>query len=1416
MPLDQGIQNMPGTSVADSRLPAGTAVNSNYVSVQTGEEFSSEFLRDRLAPKMVPAGLPVVQNRDIGVGFNNDNDHVTKKRAPVGLSIVPNRDMAVGFTNDHERITPKGAPTGLSIFPPREIGIGFNYDHERVTPKGAPAGLSIAPNREIAVGFNYDHEHITPKGAPPALLVPNREMGVVFNNDHDHINPNGAPTGLPMFFSREVGVGFTYDHDRVTPKGAHPGLSIVPNREMGFGFSNNHDRLTPKGAPTGLSMVPSRDMGFGFSNNHDRLTPKGPPPGLTIVPPREIGFGFNNDNDRVTPKGVPTGLPAVQNQEIGIGYNNDHDRQMGYEDLTRILGLRRMDSECGSDVSEFASAKAGPPEVEYYSLVDRGRGHIDDVANSQGPWEANCLLNFDQANLGSRVPITIPQSPRSYYPFEAGTNDGSQSGKLRILCSFGGKILPRPSDGKLRYVGGETRIVSIRKNISWEELVNKTSGICIQPHTIKYQLPGEDLDALISVSSDEDLQNMMEEYEGIEKSAGSQRLRIFLIPASEAENRSSGTLQQTSPDYEYVVAINGILDPSPQKMSAEQLMTDATKSGATSDHALNFQRDSPSCLHQGESKDGPSVWQAAQFTKDFLNTSSSPAQSTSFSPKLAENRNAGSGIMQSHEDNLWIHSVESNSSFITAQLPADHSIGKSSEQGYESHFLGRQGSRDFVTPSGTDGDHSHFNGKISLAQGKAMHRERHMSVADSRAFMLGSNDSIDSHHCLTHAYSDSQLQQYVQKSPHCSQEEINPSSPLNFAKLVISASPLDKVRHPQEIVHSGTPEVRNQLVDMETSGPHKRVDLMIPAYSEPLDGHQYLEGGSNVANERSHSGAEDHGSKLYEGMRDQTALPTDAQVLQVQHQLASTTVNALSSAIDVPTQKHGYQPGDTLCDLLEINKSVEAQQSHFQHQQLDLLSGLAGDSLVPQGQTSVACHQEKTSLKKLLMDSSIACPSKVHNIDPHSSDQSTKDASAFGEESLLHPSNKADQSIKKLEKLEDGLSGQVLAKDNEVSQAEFLNTHKQNLEPFVVTENVPDCLSQAVDFSSAFAPHAEEAVIRGWQQPNVAEGDGIDAEIECEDAKTQYTHKDDSMGDAMMAEIEAGLYGLQIIKNADLEELRELGSGTYGTVYHGKWRGTDVAIKRIKKSCFSGRSSEQERLTRDFWREAQILSKLHHPNVVAFYGVVPDGAGGTLATVTEYMVNGSLRNVLLKKDRSLDRRKRLIIAMDAAFGMEYLHSKNIVHFDLKCDNLLVNMRDPQRPICKVGDFGLSRIKRNTLVSGGVRGTLPWMAPELLNGSSSKVSEKVDVFSFGIAMWEILTGEEPYANMHCGAIIGGILKNTLRPPVPERCDAEWRKLMEECWSADPDARPSFTEITDRLRSMSAALQSRGHQPQKSVG
>jgi tRNA A-37 threonylcarbamoyl transferase component Bud32 len=395
---------------------------------------------------------------------------------------------------------------------------------------------------------------------------------------------------------------------------------------------------------------------------------------------------------------------------------------------------------------------------------------------------------------------------------------------------------------------------------------------------------------------------------------------------------------------------------------------------------------------------------------------------------------------------------------------------------------------------------------------------------------------------------------------------------------------------------------------------------------------------------------------------------------------------------------------------------------------------------------------------------------------------------------------KHEHSASGLSKVEDVVSGQS-------KNSERYNDANR-MAPFVAVEDVTGVVPSHQKSSIVHTPHNFDEA-ESDLSPSHTEVESTIPESDLEDFKDDQTDMNDFLSDVMIAEMEASIYGLQIIKNVDLEELMELGSGTYGTVYHGKWRGTDVAIKRIKKSCFAGRSSEQERLAKDFWREAQILSNLHHPNVLAFYGIVPDGDGGTLATVTEYMVNGSLRHVLVKNNRLLDRRKKLIIAMDAAFGMEYLHSKNIVHFDLKCDNLLVNLRDPQRPICKVGDFGLSRIKRNTLVSGGVRGTLPWMAPELLNGNSSRVSEKVDVFSFGISMWELLTGEEPYADMHCGAIIGGIVKNTLRPPIPERCDPEWRKLMEECWSRDPECRPSFTEITSRLRSMSMATQGKGN-------
>ncbi|XP_027116955.2 RAF-like serine/threonine-protein kinase PRAF [Coffea arabica] len=294
----------------------------------------------------------------------------------------------------------------------------------------------------------------------------------------------------------------------------------------------------------------------------------------------------------------------------------------------------------------------------------------------------------------------------------------------------------------------------------------------------------------------------------------------------------------------------------------------------------------------------------------------------------------------------------------------------------------------------------------------------------------------------------------------------------------------------------------------------------------------------------------------------------------------------------------------------------------------------------------------------------------------------------------------------------------------------------------------------------------------------------------------------DHDGDPAGIDMDYRQCGLPIIPYADLVVLKLLGSGRYGIVYHGKWMGTDVAIKIFDKSRVA--KDYLDRLTKTFWREAQILSKLHHPQVVAFYGVVLDGPEGTLAYVTEYMVDGSLRCALLEKGE-LDRRTKLTVLLNVASGMEYLHSMDVVHFDLKSPNLLVNLRDPQRPVCKVADLGLSKIKQNALVSGRKRGPLGWMAPELLNGRRNKVSDKVDVYAYGITTWETETRKVPYGDMDPDIIRSGVAYSNLRPAIPEYCDPELRKLMEECWSPDPAARPSFTQIRERLQAMLMALQ-----------
>jgi len=226
----------------------------------------------------------------------------------------------------------------------------------------------------------------------------------------------------------------------------------------------------------------------------------------------------------------------------------DPNYATGYMELKGILGINHTGSESGSDISMLTTVEKGPKEFERKnSSLHKDRG--------------NPSFREDRSNYGS-----LPQAFSGYdsnqgvlHGYASSGAFNSSSMKMKVLCSFGGKILPRPSDGKLRHVGGETRIIRIRKDISWEELVQKTLSIYNQAHVIKYQLPGEDLDALVSVSCDEDLQNMMEECNELEDREGSQKLRMFLFSMSDLDDAqfSLGNLEGDS-EVQYMVAVNGM------------------------------------------------------------------------------------------------------------------------------------------------------------------------------------------------------------------------------------------------------------------------------------------------------------------------------------------------------------------------------------------------------------------------------------------------------------------------------------------------------------------------------------------------------------------------------------------------------------------------------------------------------------------------------------------------------------------------------------------------------------------------------------------------------------------------------------------------------------------------------------------
>ncbi|KAK9704958.1 hypothetical protein RND81_07G023100 [Saponaria officinalis] len=136
--------------------------------------------------------------------------------------------------------------------------------------------------------------------------------------------------------------------------------------------------------------------------------------------------------------------------------------------------------------------------------------------------------------------------------------------KVKFFCSHGGKILPRPSDGTLKYVGGETRAIAVPRSISFSGLMKKISDLFDGEFVLKYQIAKEDLDSLVSVKSDEDVRHMLDEYDRLERE-GNSKLRTFLFPVKPVTIETHTALSGLGPhgvDQRFVDAVNGIVRPT--------------------------------------------------------------------------------------------------------------------------------------------------------------------------------------------------------------------------------------------------------------------------------------------------------------------------------------------------------------------------------------------------------------------------------------------------------------------------------------------------------------------------------------------------------------------------------------------------------------------------------------------------------------------------------------------------------------------------------------------------------------------------------------------------------------------------------------------------------------------------------------
>ncbi|EAX92134.1 TKL family protein kinase [Trichomonas vaginalis G3] len=256
-----------------------------------------------------------------------------------------------------------------------------------------------------------------------------------------------------------------------------------------------------------------------------------------------------------------------------------------------------------------------------------------------------------------------------------------------------------------------------------------------------------------------------------------------------------------------------------------------------------------------------------------------------------------------------------------------------------------------------------------------------------------------------------------------------------------------------------------------------------------------------------------------------------------------------------------------------------------------------------------------------------------------------------------------------------------------------------------------------------------------------------------------------------------------LVKLEDFTMDKRIGKGGYGEVWlatHNR-TGQKCAVKKLFLEDLEGQNLNF------FVREVTILASCHDFFLLPFIGFT-DSCPFTI--VTEFVPSGSLFEALHHKHGAptLSASNKTLIAIGIAHGMIELHKQNIIHRDLKSLNILLD----DRLLPKICDFGISRFgnQGDDTMTKEI-GTPHWMAPEIFE--SNHYTEKVDVYAYGMILWEMLTESVPFRGRTAIQVATAVVTKNERPPIPSSCPGTLRKLIQLCWDRDPEKRPSFKQI-----------------------